>query len=164
MLPFYVVNAINNPVDYSTGFTEKIACLKILLSNKIPFPLTHDAAMDYCSAQFISFSCNGNNSRKKLNYSFEIRYYISSKAKIFAIYVFDRKMSIVTREESYHPVAVKRLPACIQEIIKSGAIVLVNNGYQEVEFDLFKVPAPGCVTQMDGLPVNVFQALFAEIV
>ena len=137
MLPFYIVNAINNPVDYSTGFTEKIAYLKTLLSNKIPFPLTHDTAMDYCPAQFISFSCNGNDPRKKLNYSFEIRYYISSKAKIFAIYVFDRKRSVVTREELYHPVAVNRLPACIQEIIKSGAVILVNHGYQEVEFDLF---------------------------
>jgi hypothetical protein len=163
-LPDYILNALHGKVDYSSEFRKKVSNLKNLLSKNIKIPLHHDDHMDYCPAQFISFHCKPEDAGEKGSYLFEIRYYISSKSNLFAVYVFDEHITVTQNEKIHHPVSVKRLPIGVQKLIHQGSCIFRKNGYKEIEFCFFTTLAPDCETQLDGLPANVFEALFAEIV
>ena len=168
LLPLYILDALHNPADHSINgiidFSNRISCLKELLSSKMKVSFLHDKDMNYSSAQSLSFHYGTKDTKEKPTYLFEIRYYISSKADLFAVYVFDERMTVMKGEKLNHPVDTKRLPIRVQEMIGKGSAILEANGYKEVDFDFFMMPAPGCETELDGLPANVFEALFTEIV
>ncbi|MEN2471584.1 hypothetical protein [Burkholderia sp. GS2Y] len=163
-LPSYIEEALHKPIDYSTDFTARVSSLRGVLSKELGVPFAHDAGMDYSPAQFVSFVCGASDVGEKSNYSFEVRYYISSRANLFAVYVFDKKLTVVGDRELNHPIDTGRLPPRVQEVIARGDAVLQESGYREVGFEFFKIHAPGCETQMDGLPANIFETLFTEIV
>lgn len=164
-LPSHITNALTKPIDYSHTFTDKVENLKNSLSSLFHLPIKHDSGMDYASGQFLSFTLDGEDithSRKK--YLFEVRFYISSKGPLFATYIFDQKRSVASDSELGHPIEISRLPESVQTVVNRVREFFQNEGYIEVEHQLFRVNAPDCKTQLDDLPASIFEALFAEIV
>jgi hypothetical protein len=51
-----------------------------------------------------------------------------------------------------------------QRVIFKIRSFLVETSYREVPYELYDKEAAGYLTQMDGLPATIFEALFAEIV
>lgn len=164
-LPSHITNALKNQIDYSHTFTDKVENLKDSLSSLLHLPIKHASGMDYAPGQFLSFATGGediNRSHKK--YLFEVRIYISSKAPLFAIYIFDKKRSVASSNELDHPIEVSRLPEPAQTLINRAREFFQREGYTEVEHRLFRANAPDCKTQLDDFPASIFEALFAEIV
>jgi hypothetical protein len=170
-IPPDIMAALSKPIDYSNEFTQSVEMLKNSLSQDLNLQVKHDSGMDYSPAQFISFlivNADDNLSRKRRlsrnKSSFEARYYISSRAPLFATYIIDSRRSLVSEGEINHPIEIFRLPPSVQNVVNFGREFLQKKGYVEVEYDLFRENAPDCLTQLDGLPATIFETLFTEIV
>jgi hypothetical protein len=85
----------------------------------------------------------------------EIRFYVSSKGPLFAIYLLDVGRTL-TQENL--------LPEEIARQLETARRIFGEQGYTEVPSSLFDTPAPGCTTELDDLPATLFQCLFAEII
>ena len=161
-IPEVILSALGNDVDYSAGFTDCVERLRALLCDFLRVDMRHEKDMDYSPAQYICFTFHEKVHGSK--YSFEVRYYISSKGKLFAVYILDKNMRVTRNGGIGHPVKLNEVPDIVSSMISSGISFMKNTGYFEVENDWFFVPAPGCLTQLDGLQATIFEALFSEIV
>lgn len=164
-IPPTIMSALSKPIDYSRRFTESVEKLKNSLSATLGLSIRHDKNMDYSPAQFISFLFeNADKTSPNRKQSFEVRYYISSRAPLFATYILDLKRSLVLEGELNHPIETSRLPTPALDPVNIGREFLKMKGYVEVDYDLFRENAPDCLTQLDGLPATIFETLFTEIV
>ena len=160
MTPTSIVSAaLPQPPDYSAEFTARVQALARLLAPALSMPLKHDTNMNYRAGQHLS--C-----RLKLHGkgAVEIRFYISSKGPLFAIYVLDIGGTLTQPGQLGHPIAENLLPEEIAGPLDSARTILSDQGYMEVPSSLFDTPAPGCTTELDDLPATLFQCLFAEII
>ena len=160
MTPTSIVSAaLPRPPDYSAEFTARVQALARLLEPALSMPLKHDTNMNYRAGQHLS--C-----RLKLRGkgAVEIRFYISSKGPLFAIYMLDRGGTLTQLGQLGHPIAENLLPDEIAAPLDGARKILSDQGYTEVPSRLFDTPAPGCTTELDDLPATVFQCLFAEII
>lgn len=67
--------------------------------------------MDYCPAQYIEIYLNGQiDHPSKINYIFEMKFYISSKANLFFVYINDKKERIKNNIGKSHPISIDLLP------------------------------------------------------
>jgi hypothetical protein len=163
-VPDYIRAACQAATDYSPEFSARVSDLARELSRTLETTVTVDADMNYRAGQSLSFKLTVQPSRAGGKESIEVRVYISSKAPLFGVYILDVKGRFTREGEIGHPVPEDRLPASAREVIERCRRVLTQHGYREVPRDLFDEPVPGCLTEMDGLPASVFQALFAEVV
>ncbi|MDA8455420.1 hypothetical protein M4R22_11670 [Acidovorax sp. GBBC 3334] len=162
-IPEFISAAVKNEPDYSKSFSKKIAALAQSIKKLINLEVSHGESMDYCPAQYIEI-----NLKDQINHSpktnFEIRFYISSKAELFFIYINDKTGKIKNHHEISHPLSPEILPETAKNIILKIKKFLIENSYQEVLYEYYDQEAAGYLTQMDGLRANIFEALFAEIV
>lgn len=164
-IPDFILRSIKNEPDYSKSFSYKISTLAQSIRELTHLEVTHCESMDYCPAQYIEIYLNGQiDHPSKINYIFEIRFYISSKANLFFVYINDKKERIKNNIGKSHPISIDLLPEKTQNLISKIKYFLIENGYQEVLYEFYDQEAAGYLTQMDGLPANIFEALFAEIV
>jgi len=63
-----------------------------------------------------------------------------------------------------HPLAQEKLPAEVRAVTEKAKLILNRRGWREVEMIYFFEPAEGCMTELDDLPANVFECLFAEVI
>jgi hypothetical protein len=163
-LPEFILDALPNPIDHSRDFSVVVIELKQTLEAQLRMVFRLDQDMNYNPAQSLTYTLQGKVDLQKQPYEFDVRFYLSSKAPLFAVYCFDRDWGMTDRGDVNHPIAQQRLPERVRTWINKAKAVLVGKGWTEVEHAYFYVAAPGCITQLDGLPATVFESLFAEIV
>ncbi|GKS77912.1 hypothetical protein AVME950_23470 [Acidovorax sp. SUPP950] len=164
-IPDFILKSIANEPDYSKSFSRKISALAQSIRELTHLGVTHCESMDYCPAQYLEIYLNGQiDHPSKTEYIFEIRFYISSKADLFFVYINDKKGRIKNAFGKSHPISIDLLPEKTQNLIFRIKYFLIESGYQEVLYEFYDREAVGYLTQMDGLPANIFEALFAEIV
>lgn len=163
VLPPFILDAIAQPIGCVRDYAGLVAGQGAALSNASGEAFVLDDDMNYNAAQSLTCKLSGQDALLKKRFEFDVRFYISSKAPLFAVYCFDRKWGMVDRGDVNHPIDPARLPEAVRASIDKGRAVLAAQGLQEVAHAYFLLPAPGCTTQLDGLPATVFEALFAEI-
>lgn len=164
MLPPFVLDAIAQPIGCVRDYASLVAGLGDALSKASGVAFVLDDDTNYNPAQSLTCKLSGQGAGLRKRFEFEVRFYISSKAPLFAVYCFDRKWGMVDRGDVNHPIDPARLPEAARASIDKSRAVLATQGLQEVAHAYFFLPAPGCITQLDGLPATVFESLFAEIV
>lgn len=165
-IPLEIQRALESPVDYSQAFTFRVESISRALCSALGKAIKHDADMSYRAGQYLSFLVSdkqqADTSRSP---SVEVRVYVSSKGKFFAIYCFDLASSFMPAETTInHPISPQYFPAFLERTVTTCRIVASEFEYTEVEYSLFRQLAPGCLTEMDGQPATIFEALFAEVV
>lgn len=155
--------AIKNEPDYSICFSRKIEILSRGIQGLTGLETILGQSMDYCPAQYIAIRLK-NHINPSLKTGFEVRFYVSSKASLFFIYIIDEAGRIKNHHGSSHPLPLGVLSEDAQDVIIKISNFLVENSYQEVNYEFYDKEAVGYLTQMDGLPATIFEALFAEIV
>jgi hypothetical protein len=163
-LPPFILDAIAQPIGRVHDHARLVAGLGAALSNGLGVAFVLDDDMNYNPAQSLTCKLSGRGAVLKKRFEFDVRFYISSKAPLFAVYCFDRKWGMVDRGDVNHPIDPARLPEAARASIDKGRAVLAAQGLQEVAHAYFFLPAPGCTTQLDGLPATVLESLFTEIV
>jgi hypothetical protein len=163
-IPDVVRSACEGPIDYSEQFTARVREIAKTLSGTLGLKVSHDADMNYRAGQSLSMVLQVDPPTGRGKAAIEVRIYISSRAKVFAFYCFDINRKFVGPKERNHPVSPARLPEGPRQVIEKCRKLLREMGYQEVPQEIFDEKAPGCVTELDGLPTTVFSALFAEVV
>jgi hypothetical protein len=163
-LPDFILDALPNPIDHSREFSAAVIEFKQVLQARLRTVFRLDQDMNYNPAQSLACTLKGKAGLQKQPYEFDVRFYLSSKAPLFAVYCFDRQWGLTDRGDANHPIAQERLPERIQAWTDKAKAVLIDKGWTEVEHACFHLAAPGCSTQLDGLPATVFESLFAEIV
>ncbi len=99
-----ISKALKNPIDYIYLFTDQMEVLKEALSLALNTEVKHDADMSYKAGQLLSFLVSEISRNHEIQpYSIEARVYVSSKAKLFAIYCFDLKYSFTSKDSLNHP-------------------------------------------------------------
>jgi hypothetical protein len=163
-LPPYIVDSLQSPTDYSPEFTTKIDNINHEICMEFGILATHDATMDYRASQSLAFNVSGRDPYRLVpDGEIEVRIYVSSRGELFCFYCFDRK-GILYREGMWkHPVPLKSFPVGLADWFDKIRNVMNRIGYDEVGEIFFNEPAPGCSTELDGLPATVFQVLFSEI-
>ena len=155
--------AIKNEPDYSRCFSGKIEMLARSIQKLTGFEAILIQGMDYCPAQYIAIKLK-NHINPSLKMGFEVRFYVSSKASLFFVYIIDEAGRIKNHHGNSHPLPLGVLSEAAQDVIVKIRNFLVENSYQEVTYKFYDKRAVGYMTQMDGLPASIFEALFAEIV
>lgn len=151
--------ALRRSPDYSAEFTARVQALARVMEPALGMPLEHDTNMNYRAGQHLS--CRLKLHRKG---AVEIRFYVSSKGPVFAIYVLDVGGTLTQPGQLGHPIGENPLPEEIARQLERARRILGDQGYTEVPSSLFDTPAPGCTTELDDLPATLFQYLFAEII
>jgi hypothetical protein len=165
-LPEFVREALHAPAHLGADFTKSVAALAESLRAKLPVPLLHKRGSDYSVGDALSFELRASKpgaSARSKGRLFEIMIFISSKAPLFAWQCFDRQQFF---DESVFPhrwVPTAQLPSEIRDVLDGLQPFIEADGFREVPFECLQKPAPGCETELDGLPANVFQALFSEL-
>ncbi|WP_244441538.1 MULTISPECIES: hypothetical protein [Rhizobium] len=163
-LPEFISQALAKPVNYADDYVRSVLALKGRLEAALKASLVLDDDMNYNAAQSLTCKLAGNDEALAKVYEFDVRFYISSKSPLFAVYCFDRKWRVTDMGRANHPIAQERLPKSVLASTDIAKNLLSGCGFKEVEHRYFFLLATGCVTQMDGLPATVFECLFAEIV
>lgn len=158
-----VDRAVKNAPDYSVPFSRKVAALAQRVEDLTGLAVVHGQSMDYCPGQYVGIRL-GDDAGRSPRTRFEARFYISSKADLFFVYLSDALGRTRNHRGNSHPLAVDALPAMARHIVFAVRNLLVENSYREVPYALYDKQAAGCLTQLDGLPATIFEALFAEIV
>jgi hypothetical protein len=180
-IPPHITGALYNPVNYSPQFTEEVARIRAAISGGIRAEVQHNADMNYRASQSLSFTLSskapyspvGEGTRDRLarasakkraggSPSVEIRIYVSSRARLFCLYCFDKRGQFYKDGIWEHPVPEEVFPPDIRNTLRDCRHILLNLGYDEVKRELFNVPAAGCLTELDDLPATIFQVLFTE--
>jgi hypothetical protein len=163
-LPESILIAIHQAPDYSVAFTLQVAEIAKEIEGVLTTPVEHDSDMNYRHGQSISFISSHPHSHQKIPKPspIEVRIYISSRSKLYALYCFDLKLKYMQPSGLNHPMPLELMPESSADQIEHCRRVMLSRGYTEVSALQFKEPAPGCLTEIDGLPANTFQALFAE--
>ncbi|MDA8522536.1 hypothetical protein [Acidovorax sp. NCPPB 4044] len=162
-IPEFISEAVKNEPDYSKSFSQKVAALAQDIKELSNLENIHSESMDYCPAQYIEIKLN-NQASNSPRVNFEVRFYISSKADLFFIYINDKTGKTKNHHVISHPLPTSILPEAVQGIILKIKNFLIERSYREVAYDFYDQEAVDCLTQMDGLRANIFEALFAEIV
>lgn len=165
-LPDSIMTALRQAPDYSAAFTSRVTALAAALALDASIPVSHDADMNYRHGQSLSFISVDPLGHRPMSRSgpIEVRVYVSSCANLYAIYCFDLKQAYMPSGGLNHPISLDLIPEFARRQIEACRRVMNSHGYAEVSPLLFDELAPGCLTDMDGLPANIFQALFAEVV
>ncbi len=163
ILPASLLAALRAPVGHGPGYAAWVLSLRQALQAGLGAEFALDEDMNYNAAQSLACTLRGAD-RERRAWTFEVRWYVSSKGPLFAVYCFDAKWRLSGPGGTNHPIDPRRLPAPAQDFIAGARAVLAQRGLEEVGFEYFQQPAPGCLTQLDDLPATVFQSLFAELV
>jgi hypothetical protein len=162
-LPSYVIAAAASPAAYSKEFSEQVAALAKDLSGLLQRPVRHDSDMNYRAGQNLEFDVQAASPRSKSPVPVQVRVYISGKAPLFGVYCIERRRVFERSELMGDQIPSQVLTGEPASTINKVRQLLAKEGYQEVEEELFPIKVPGALTELDGLPSTVFQALFAEI-
>jgi hypothetical protein len=155
--------AVWNEPDYSACFSRKVEALARGVEELTGLEAVQVGSMDDCPGQYVRIrlvSHAGHSPRMR----FEARFYISSKADVFFVYVNDEVGRVRNHRGHPHPLPAGALPEVAQRVIFKIRRFLVETSCREVPYELYDKEAAGYLTQMDGLPATIFEALFAEIV
>ncbi len=144
-------------------FTKRISKLKKKLEERIGVSMYHNIDMNYSSSQQISYFVNiaGEISEDKGETETPLRVslFISSKGPYVCPVIFNRKgrniFSPMDFDEEY-----SELFRCMWSAIK---IILEEDGIFEIERNLLRQNVPGQKTELDDVPANLFEVLFAEV-
>jgi hypothetical protein len=155
-LPDFILSALLQPQSHSVEFTEKIRGLGEKLSKALqtPHQLT---GSDYCANLCLRFDATSGGAK------FEVRVYLSTKAPLYAFYVFGGSKISGANQTRPGFIDIAHASQAVQSWVSLARMELNNFGLREVPQLYFFEPAPNCFTELDGLPADVFQALFAEI-
>jgi hypothetical protein len=164
-LPDFVLQALNAPRNDGAQFTALVAAFGQQFSSTLQLPIRHETDMNYCAGQSLRFELRAkqpNSSPKNLGALFEVMVFLSSKAPVFAWYCFDRHG--VFSKAHFPLLGPNQWPDSVRLMVSRLQPILVKAGWREVPFEILDAPAQNCVTDLDGSPATVFDALFAEIV
>lgn len=161
-LPDAIQCALRRPADYSPAFSRRMGELARALEVALSTFVAHDADMNYRAGQSLSFI--STDSVESPRHPIEVRIYVSSRADVFAFYCFDVKHAFMPPGTLNHPMPLDLAPTYAQRQLDICRAFMIRQGHAEVSAAHFNIPAPDCVTQIDGLPASVFEALFAEVV
>lgn len=162
-LPGFILDALSNPIGHVRDYSNHVVALQRALEARMDTAFRLDTEMNYNPAQSLTSTLRGRDALRK-RYEFDLRFYLSSKAPLFAVFCFDRRSGMTDRGGVNYPIARERLPDAVGAWIDRAKAVLAAHGLAEVEHRYFHVPAPGRSTQLDGLPATVVESLFVEIV
>jgi hypothetical protein len=164
-LPDFVLQALNAPRVDGAKFTAHVSAFGQQFSSSLQLSVRHETDMNYCAGQSLRFEVRAaqpDSSPRSLGSLFEVMLFLSSKAPVFAWYCFDRHGVI---SKAHFPLlGPNQWPDKVRLMVSRLQPVLVKAGFQEVPFEILAAPAQNYVTDLDGLPATVFEALFAEIV
>ncbi|MCJ9720441.1 hypothetical protein MOV66_11280 [Agrobacterium sp. SHOUNA12C] len=90
-LPEFISQALAKPVNYADDYVRSVLALKGRLEAALKASLVLDDDMNYNAAQSLTCKVAGKDEALAKVYEFDVRFYISSKSPLFAIYCFDRE-------------------------------------------------------------------------
>lgn len=162
-LPSYVIAAANVPVAYSQEFSEQVAALGKELSELLGMPVRHDADMNYRAGQSLEFEVQAPSPRRRKPVPVQVRVYVSGKGPLFGLFCVDGQRIFDRPEQMGDQVPCKVLSGAAGSAVETVRQFFTQKGFQEVDQEFFQIKVPGSLTELDGLPATVFEALFAEI-
>ena len=154
-------DALAARADVSDQFTSKVADLCRKLEADSGLKLAHVKEMNYRSSQRLQLCLDASGSPSPPPVAkWLVEFFLSSKAPLFAYRIFERTSEA---EESWQPKSPKSDPAEALPLLTRVAEALERHDWAFVSASEWGTIAPGCSTEMDGVPATVFEALFAEL-
>jgi hypothetical protein len=141
---------LSEPVDYSPTFTARVAELAALVRQSTGLPVIHNASMDYSAAQKLVLVPQGST-------TCQVRVHISSRGPLFAVVYYS------SQRGSWHQNAPSAATEECRKLVECATSVLRKRGLLEIPAADWSTPAPGKMTDMDGIPATVFDVLFSEL-
>lgn len=163
-LPDFILDALAKPPGDYREFSDVVERIRQALQARMSVEFQLNGDMNYNPGQSLRYELRGTDKQLQKRYAFGLAFYLSCKAPLFAVYCFDQRWGMTDYGGVGHPIAQERLPEAVRVWIDQAKEVLIAEGWTEVEHRYFREPAPGCLTQLDGLPATVFESLFAELV
>jgi len=150
----YIQEAIEKLPDYSEKFTMKVDKVRLDLTTALNMNFTHDKDMNYSVAQKLSHCTRDSNGME-----YKLVIYISSRAPVFTILCLIR----MSKNEWSTPVIIDQQSESIRRMTENVSMALQNIGFRSIQGPVLYEYVSGVVTDMDGAPATVFDALFSEL-
>ena len=153
------------PIDYSKEFSARVGALGRELSTALGAKVRHDDDMNYNAGQKLEvyLGPDGRATSDRAIASYQLAVVVSSRGPLWTLYGVRRRGS--SAQVSWYPCPV----ADIADLPGAAAVFqAVDDCMRAAELrrvpdDALKQPAPGHLTQLDGLPATVRDVLFYEI-
>ncbi len=153
---------LEQPIDYSADFTRRVAELGELVSAALGVPVRQDSDMNYNPGQLLVVNLNaaGEPVAEETGASWKITVAVSSRVPLWAL--------LATRAGDRPRRWLTAAAADVEHGAGSAAVtaiarVLTAAGLERVPDEDLDRAAPGQVTQMDGAPATLREALFCEV-
>lgn len=158
----YILNELigiaSQPIDYSQKFfnsVEAICRLLYLFTGSEPFI---DNNMDYSASQnIIIYLCKNRIYTNEKEADFAINILVSSRAKLYTFLLQNKEKGVWKPMKKGAMDDMKELKLKLKEIVE-------GLGYREVDEKYWDVNISGYFRQLDGVPANLFEVIFSEII
>jgi hypothetical protein len=150
--PELIEAALKGTPDFSTRFTAMVMALADDIRRSCSVAVVHETSMNYSAAQRLKWEGTDPDRRVRIDVL------VSSRGPLFTRLVYSRGAAGEwhrTRDAVLPPQA-ERLWACVSNLLSRHGLVFMP------ETDL-EGPAPGFVTEMDGVPASLLDVLFTEL-
>jgi len=159
-----ILRAMREPADYSELFRQRVGKIADRLSQVIGTPVTHDADMNYSSAQKIKLWLDAKGwaiAPDSPDAEYALIVLISSKGPYFAYAWLGRDRSQAGSHWRAHYGA--DLPEPLWSYAERITSELKGMGYRPISGPILNEVVEGFLTDMDQTPATVFQVLFTEL-
>ena len=153
---------LDRPIDYSAGFARWVADIGEQLSRALGAPVRHDSDMNYNAGQLLvaHLDAAGRPTGGETGAAWAVTAAVSSRGPLWAL--------LAARAGAGPRVWVSTGAAELEEGVGAAAAgviaeVMAVAGLERVPDTDLERPAPGHVTEMDGVPATVREALFCEV-
>jgi hypothetical protein len=153
---------LERPIDYSAGFTRRVAEIGERLSAELGVPVRQDSDMNYNPGQLlvVHLAAGGGPVAEETGAAWRITVVVSSRGPLWAL--------LAGRAGDRPRVWLATAAADVEHgagsaVVTAIARVLTAAGLERLPDADLDRPAPGQVTQMDGAPATLREALFCEV-
>lgn len=151
-----LVDALSRPVDYSAAFTAKVERLARQLSDELGAKVRHEDHMNYRAGQIVRIWADEDGpAEDEADATGALDLLVSSKGPLFALGY--------RAKESNHLSSLGSVPSHLLPLEELVRAVTESDGLVRIAWRELNLPAPGSVTEMDGAPATVMEALFMEV-
>ncbi len=153
-------DAATHRADFSPAFADQTGRIACAISELAGVPAEHVTDMNYSACHRIRVAFDSAFTPVAISgdsVQWRVDFLLSSKARYYTRVLFE-KTANVWRSETFG-----RLLEPASKIVATISESLDGEGWQFVDCSELQVKAGGLLTEMDGIPATLFEALFTEL-
>jgi hypothetical protein len=155
-------HCLARPIDYSPGFTLRVGEIGERLSAELGVPVRQDSDMNYNPGQLlvVHLDAGGGPAAEETGAAWRLTVAVSSRGPLWALLI---------ARAGHRPRLWLHTPAADVEhgagsdVVTAVARVMAAAGLERLPDADLDRPAPGQVTQLEGVPATLREALFCEV-